>query len=73
MKRQKMAYPLRMEDGVKIAAERIAVRQERSLNWQLNELLKIGLANFIDTKEKAQNANLGGSVQGFESTNHHGK
>ena len=52
MKHQIKAYPLRLEDDLRAQAEELAVAQDRSLNWQLNELVKIGLANFASGKEK---------------------
>lgn len=41
---QKTTYPLRLEREVRDQAEKLAASQERSLNWQLNELVKLGLA-----------------------------
>lgn len=52
MKHQIKAYPLRLEDEVRAEAEKLAAVQDRSLNWQLNELVKIGLASFASGKEK---------------------
>lgn len=45
-------YPLRMAADVREQAERLAVERDRSLNWQLNELVKIGLATIAAQKEK---------------------
>lgn len=38
-----MAYPLRMSADVRAAATALAEQNERSLNWQLNDLLKAAL------------------------------
>lgn len=54
MKCQKRtSYPLRMDVGVREGVEKLAAERDRSLNWQLNELLKIGLENFAAQKENA--------------------
>ncbi|MES2262088.1 MAG: toxin-antitoxin system HicB family antitoxin [Pseudomonadota bacterium] len=53
MKQQKKPFPLRMDDDVREAAEALATSQDRSLNWQLNDLLKAALANIAAQKENA--------------------
>lgn len=52
MKPQKTPYPLRLEDSVRSDAEKLAERERRSLNWQLNELVKLGLAQVASQNEK---------------------
>lgn len=56
MKSKRNPYPLRLDDDVREAAEMVAAENDRSLNWQLNELVKIGLANIASQKENATTA-----------------
>lgn len=43
MIKQRQSYPLRLDNELKKRVEGLAKIQDRSLNWQLNELVKIGL------------------------------
>ena len=56
MKIERASYPLRMDANVRDDVEKLAAKQDRSLNWQLNELVKIGLAHVSATKENATTA-----------------
>ncbi len=59
MKQQKMAFPLRLDDEVKSEAEQLAATRRRSLNYQLNELVKIGLKEVAQQKENASTVGAG--------------
>ena len=37
------SYPLRMDPEVRSAAQELAIKNERSLNWQINQLIKVGI------------------------------
>jgi hypothetical protein len=55
MKPQRTPYPLRMEEAVRVKVEKLAADERRSLNWQLNELVKMGLAGIASQNEKTLN------------------
>lgn len=54
MNAQKTPFPLRLEDGLREAVGRLAQDRQRSLNWQLNFLVKTGLDHL--QKESASTA-----------------
>jgi hypothetical protein len=49
------SYPLRMDPEVRQAAQTLALKNERSLNWQINHLVKLGLQQLSSQKD-VQNA-----------------
>lgn len=49
---QKKPFSLRLDDEVAARAEKLAKERQRSLNWQLNELVKAGLAQINEQNEK---------------------
>jgi len=62
MERQQVKpYPLRLEGELREEVEKLALIQDRSVNWQLNQLVKIGLANFESSNRKAPNSLATGS------------
>jgi hypothetical protein len=50
---QKMAYPLRMEDEVREISQELAREGDRSLNWQLNALIKMAIPIWREQRSAA--------------------
>lgn len=53
-KHQQMAYPFRMPNDVRTEAQKLADKNDRSLNWQLNQLVLAGLKAVRGEQNAAQ-------------------
>lgn len=53
-KHQQMAYPFRMPNDVRAEAQKLADKNDRSLNWQLNQLVIAGLKANAGNENAAQ-------------------
>lgn len=56
MRVQQTPYPLRMRPELKLEAQELADKEDRSLNWLLNEAVRIGIAQMRSVKENASTA-----------------
>lgn len=60
MKIQRTAYPLRLDDALRDEVAKLAFSQDRSLNWQLSNLIKLGLESLA---EKQKSLDMLGGIE----------